>query len=67
VRCLFCASDIDDAAAVCPSCQRDVAVPPSLLAERDELLGKRDRLISYLAEARARLAARSPFRLGSRV
>jgi len=59
VRCIFCASDIDDNAAVCPSCQRDVAVPPPLLAERDELLGKRDKLISDLADAKAKLASHS--------
>jgi len=62
VRCIFCASDIDDTAIVCPSCQRDVGVPPALLAERDELLDKRDRLISHLADAKARLASRALFK-----
>jgi len=62
VRCVFCNTDIDDAAVVCPACQRDVAVPPALLKERDDLLKKRERLISKLADAKATLASRALFR-----
>jgi len=66
VRCVFCNSDIDDAALVCPACQRDVAVPPSLLKERTELFSKRDQLTSDLAEAKTRLASRALFKRRSR-
>jgi hypothetical protein len=62
VRCAFCNSNIDDAALVCPACQRDVAVPPSLLMERNELFKKRDQLISDLADAKTRLASRALFK-----
>jgi hypothetical protein len=62
VRCLFCNSEIDDAAKVCPACQRDVAVPASLLTERDKLFDKRDQLKSDLADARTRLAAQPLWR-----
>jgi hypothetical protein len=47
-----------DSALVCAECGRDIAIPESLLAERAELLAKRDNLRSELATATARLAAR---------
>jgi len=55
--CPFCHSDKDEHALVCANCGRDTAVPPALLAERTELLQKRDRLRSELEVAQARLAA----------
>jgi hypothetical protein len=58
MRCPFCHSEKDEQAPVCPSCSRDTAVPPALLAERAELLKKRDRLRAELEQAQARLAAR---------
>jgi hypothetical protein len=66
VACPFCNSVIHDAVLVCPACQRDVAVPAALIKERDELLGRRARLVSDLAEAKAALASRGAFRLRSR-
>ena len=57
-RCPFCISEMDERALVCPVCNRDVAIPAALLAEREELLRKRDRVRAELAEARARLVAR---------
>jgi hypothetical protein len=42
-------------ALVCASCARDIAVPKSLLAERDDLLRKRDLLRQELVAATAEL------------
>src|SRR6266702_2966781 len=58
MRCPFCNAEKDDLAPVCATCGRDTAIPESLITERAELLTKRDRLRSELAEANARLAAR---------
>jgi hypothetical protein len=49
-------------ALVCTSCSRDIAVPVSLLTERDELLQKRDSVRQQLIEARAGLEALRPNR-----
>jgi hypothetical protein len=56
--CPFCNKEIPDAALVCAACGRDIAIPESLIAERAELLAKRDDLRAELARASARLAAR---------
>jgi len=56
--CPFCHSDKDEQAPVCASCGRDTAIPEALVAERIELLQKRDALRAELSEANARLAAR---------
>jgi len=56
--CPFCRKELPDLALVCAECGRDTAIPESLLAERAELLAKRDGLRSELAMASARLAAR---------
>jgi hypothetical protein len=56
--CPFCNKDMPDTALVCAACGRDTAIPESLIAERTELLAKRDDLKSELARADARLAAR---------
>jgi hypothetical protein len=66
VHCIFCISEIEDAATVCPACQRDLAVPVALLKERDELLRKRDRLASDLIDAKAKIASRTWFGRSSR-
>jgi hypothetical protein len=58
MQCPFCHSEKDAQAPVCPSCSRDTAVPPALLAERAQLLQKRDRLRAELEQAQARLAAK---------
>jgi hypothetical protein len=58
MRCPFCNEEKDDLAPVCATCGRDTAIPESLITERAELLTKRDRLRSELAEANAWLAAR---------
>ena len=53
--CPFCESDNASSAPVCAACGRDIAVPKSLLAERDELVLKRDTLHQQLAAASAEL------------
>jgi hypothetical protein len=58
MRCPFCADEKDKMAPVCASCGRDTAIPEALIAERMELLQKRDALRAELAAATARLAAR---------
>jgi hypothetical protein len=58
MQCPFCHSEKDEQAPVCASCGRDAAIPPALLAERTELLQKRDRLRAELERAQARLAAK---------
>ena len=56
--CPFCTKELADMALVCAACGRDTAIPETLIAERAELLAKRDKLRSELATASARLAAR---------
>lgn len=51
-------SETDARALVCANCSRDIAIPESLRVEHEELLRKRDRLRSELAEALARLSSR---------
>jgi hypothetical protein len=58
MRCPFCHAEKDEQAPVCASCSRDTAVPEALLAERADLLQKRDRLRAELERAQARLATK---------
>ncbi len=51
--CPFCLKENIANALVCESCSRDIAAPESLVAERDELLRKRDNLRKELILARA--------------
>jgi hypothetical protein len=55
MSCPFCESDNASSAKVCSACGRDIAVPESLVAERDELLRNRDILREQLATATAEL------------
>ncbi len=50
--CPFCLSEIAEATLVCSVCGRDIAIPPGLIAERDDLLRKRDRVRDELRRAR---------------
>ena len=58
MQCPFCHSEKDEQAPVCASCGRDTAVPEALLAERAQLLEKRDKLRADLERAQVRLATR---------
>ena len=42
---------------VCSVCARDIAIPASLITERDDLVRKRDVVRSELSAARAELEA----------
>ena len=53
--CLFCQIENAPSAMVCAFCARDIAVPKSLVAERDNLLRKRDLLRQELIAASAEL------------
>jgi hypothetical protein len=52
MKCFYCQSDNVDSALVCTVCSRDIAVPAALIAERDDLLRKRDELREELRRAR---------------
>jgi hypothetical protein len=56
--CPFCHKEKDEQAPVCASCGRDTAVPDALLAERAQLLEKRDKLRAELERAQARLSTK---------
>lgn len=57
MKCPYCQSDNIDRALVCASCARDIAVPAALIAERDDLLRKRDALREELKLARDEVEA----------
>jgi hypothetical protein len=57
VRCAYCQSDNAENALVCASCARDIAVPATLIAERDDLLRKREELREELRQAREEVEA----------
>jgi DNA-directed RNA polymerase subunit RPC12/RpoP len=57
VRCPYCQSENAGDALVCASCGRDIAVPATLIAERDDLLRKREELRDELRRARDEVEA----------
>lgn len=61
--CPFCRQENAPAALVCASCSRDIAVPVSLLNERDELARTRDAVREELARAKRAL---QEFRRGNK-
>ena len=54
--CPYCLKENADAVLVCVTCSRDIAVPVTLIAERDDLLKKRDAAREALQRAMAELA-----------
>jgi hypothetical protein len=40
LKCPFCAFETEAGVLVCTSCSRDIVAPPSLIAERDDLVRK---------------------------
>jgi hypothetical protein len=54
-NCPFCARENPSNALVCGSCARDIAIPPSLTAERDDLLRKRDKAREELSRTKTEL------------
>jgi hypothetical protein len=55
MMCPFCMRENALEALVCDSCSRDIVVPQSLIAERDDLVRKRDILRHELTTAKAEL------------
>ena len=55
MNCPYCRSENADDALVCATCSRDIAVPPTLITERDGLLRKRDLLLDELRRARSEI------------
>ena len=53
--CPFCLRENASGALVCSSCSRDIAVPMSLLNERDELARKCDAVRDELSKAKRAL------------
>jgi hypothetical protein len=53
--CSFCLQENVPEALVCGFCARDIAVPKSLLAERDDLIRKRDAVLRELTKAKAEI------------
>lgn len=54
-NCPFCAQPVAPQALVCSSCARDVTIPESLIAERDDLIRKRAIARDELDRAKAEL------------
>lgn len=54
--CPYCLKENADEVLVCVTCSRDIAVPATLIAERDDLLEKRDAAREELQRAMAELA-----------
>ncbi|MDN4983240.1 hypothetical protein KUL72_25205 [Bradyrhizobium arachidis] len=57
MTCPYCQAENAESVLVCASCSRDIAVPATLIAERDDLLRKRDQLRDELARARDEVEA----------
>jgi len=55
MMCPYCLSENASNALVCSTCSRDIAVPATLIAERDDLLRKRDVIRDEWSRARAEL------------
>lgn len=53
--CPFCAQPNEPQALVCSSCSRDIAIPETLIAERDDLVRKRALAGEELAQVQAEL------------
>jgi hypothetical protein len=57
VTCPYCRAGNSEGALVCAACGRDIAVPATLIAERDDLLRKREELRDELKRARDEIEA----------
>lgn len=57
MTCPYCRFGTAEGALVCSSCGRDIAAPVTLVAERDDLLHKREQLRDELKRARDEIEA----------
>jgi hypothetical protein len=55
IVCPFCLQENASAVLVCATCARDIAVPASLINERDDLFRKRDAVREELSRAKGEL------------
>jgi hypothetical protein len=55
MNCPYCMAATVESRLVCAICSRDIAVPPALLAERDQLKRKRDLIRGELQKAKDEL------------
>jgi hypothetical protein len=55
MHCPFCLTENAANALVCASCARDIAIPPSLIAERDDLVRKCDSVREELSRVRGEI------------
>jgi hypothetical protein len=55
MKCLYCQGENVEGAIVCSACSRDIGIPATLIAERDDLLRKRELLIEELRQARGEI------------
>ena len=53
--CPFCTRENPSNALVCGSCARDIAIPPSLIAEREDLVRKRNAVREELSRIQTEL------------
>jgi hypothetical protein len=60
MTCPYCKSQNEEGTLICATCWRDIAVPETLLAEREDLLRKRDLAREQLRQARAELQMLRP-------
>jgi hypothetical protein len=52
MSCPYCLSENPGSGLVCTVCARDIAIPATLIAERDDLVRKRDLLRDQLRSAK---------------
>jgi hypothetical protein len=57
IICPYCLQETPNAALVCKTCSRDIAVPEALAAERQNLLTKRDAAEAELLRVNSDIAA----------
>jgi hypothetical protein len=57
MNCPYCRTATEENALVCAACARDIAVPSTLIAERDDLLRKRQAMRDELQRARDEIEA----------
>jgi hypothetical protein len=55
MSCFYWLSENVEAALICANCSRDIAIPASLIAERDDLIQKREAIRAELRKARDEL------------
>jgi len=53
--CPYCRSEHPENVLVCAACSRDIAIPATLIAERDDLSRKRDLVRDELRSARQQI------------